>query len=210
MKILVTAGATREPIDSVRFLSNVSSGGTGAAIADVLASLGHQVFVLRGEGSALPKQTLPSEQFTSADSLRAHLAARLSADAFDVVIMVAAVADYRPATPVPGKLPSDAPEMTLFLVRNPKILPQVKSLSPTPLKVVGFKLTSGAGAAERAHAVREQFLHGHVDLVVQNDLEEIRREAVHPFRIYPSPTAEPERAEGTTALAATLHRLLTA
>ncbi|MGH7994919.1 MAG: phosphopantothenoylcysteine decarboxylase, partial [Opitutaceae bacterium] len=52
MKILITAGASREAIDAVRFISNVSSGRTGAALADALVALGHRVTMLRGHGSA--------------------------------------------------------------------------------------------------------------------------------------------------------------
>lgn len=210
MKILITAGATREPIDSVRFISNVSSGRTGASLADNLAALGHTVVFLHGEGSALPRHTLPAQAFTSADNLRTLLAQRLRSEAFDVVIMAAAIADYRPATPVPGKLASEPAEMTLYLVRNPKILPQVKSLSPTPVRVVGFKLTVGANEAARAQAVHEQFAHGHVDVVVHNDLAEIRAAPIHPFRVYASAGAASESAEGVAALAGILHRILAA
>ena len=54
MHFLVTAGATREPLDAVRFLSNVSTGSTGAALADALAVRGHTVTLLRGEGASEP------------------------------------------------------------------------------------------------------------------------------------------------------------
>ncbi len=210
MKILITAGASREPIDSVRFLSNISTGATGAALADVLASLGHSVTFLHGIGSALPQHPLPSETFSSAEDLRGRLLRRLAEEPYNAVIMAAAIADYRAAMPLEGKFPSNPETLTLSLVRNPKILAHLKSLSPTPLCVVGFKLTAGADEDDRLRAVHEQFGTGAVDIVVHNDLDEIRHEPVHPFWVYASRHAKPERRDGTTALGETLHRLLTA
>ena len=208
MKVIVTSGATREPIDSVRYLSNVSTGGTGAALADYLASSGHTVVLLRGEGSTLPKKTLETEVFASAEDLRERLARRLGDGSYRAIIMCAAVADYRPTTPVPGKLGSEAHDLTLFLTRNPKILPHLKSFSPHPLQVIGFKLTSGASEEERRRAVHAQFMTGAVDVVVHNDLEEIRREGLHPFWLYRAAAKTPERVDGAAGLASVLNQIL--
>ena len=201
MNFLITAGATREPIDAVRFLSNVSTGGTGAALADTLAARGHAVTLLRGEASALPHTALDSETFSSAEDLQIRLQRRLSAGVCDAVVMCAAVADYRPGTTVAEKIPSDKPELTLRLVRNPKILPQLKSFSPRPLVVIGFKLTAGADAGAQQRAVAAQFAAGGVDAVVHNDLNEIRTVSSHPFRFYRSPEQAPEKIAGAAALA---------
>jgi phosphopantothenoylcysteine decarboxylase/phosphopantothenate--cysteine ligase len=208
MNILVTAGATREPLDAVRFLSNVSTGSTGAALADALAARDHRVTLLRGESAVSPRSACEVDVFTSTEDLRARLQRRLEGGAFDAVIMCAAVADYRPDFPVNGKISSEAAELTLRLVRNPKILPQLKSFSPRPLIVVGFKLTVGADAAARRAAVAAQFAAGTVDAVVHNDLEEIRTSPVHPFWLYRSAAAAPGQIDGTTALAEALDRLV--
>ena len=208
MNILVTAGATREPLDAVRFLSNVSTGSTGAALADVLAAHDHRVTLLRGESAVPPRSACEVEVFTSTEDLRERLQRRLKGGAFDAVIMCAAVADYRPDFAVNGKISSEAAELTLRLVRNPKILPQLKSFSPRPLVVVGFKLTVGADAAVRRTAVAAQFAAGTVDAVVHNDLEEIGTSPVHPFWLYPSATAAPEQIAGTKNLAEVLDRLV--
>jgi phosphopantothenoylcysteine decarboxylase/phosphopantothenate--cysteine ligase len=166
MKILVTAGATREPIDAVRFLSNVSTGATGTALAAALIALGHHVTLLHGTGSVPPPATVAdTEIFSSAAELFERLDRRLGPGQFDAVIMTAAVADYRPSASADGKLPSTAPEFLLPLVRNAKLLPRIKSLSPHPLTVVGFKLTVGADAPARAAAVAALFAAGGVDLV---------------------------------------------
>jgi len=208
MNILVTAGATREPLDAVRFLSNVSTGSTGAALADALAAHDHRVTLLRGESAVPPRSACEVEVFTSTEDLRGRLQRRLEGGAFDAVIMCAAVADYRPDFAANGKISSDATELTIRLVRNPKILPQLKSFSPRPLVVVGFKLTVGADAAAGRTAVAAQFAAGTVDAVVHNDIEEIRTSPVHPFWLYRSAAAAPEQIAGTAALAETLARLV--
>lgn len=200
-KILLTAGATREPIDAVRFLSNISTGSTGAALADAFSALGHTVTLLRGESAVAPKTPCDMETFSSAVNLWSQLERRLCTGQFDVVVMAAAVSDYRPESFHDGKLSSATPQLVLTLVRNPKILPQLKAFSPRALKVVGFKLTVGADAAARHAAVAAQFAAGGVDCVVQNDLEEIRQTAVHPFRLFTSADGIPEEISGTAALA---------
>ncbi len=205
MKILVTAGATREPLDEVRFVSNVSSGKTGAALADALLGYGHDVTLLRGEGSAKPQQVPDCETFSSCADLLARLQRRLATGLFEAVIMTAAVADYRPDTTQPGKIRSDADELVLRLVRNPKILPQIKAMSPRPMRVIGFKFTVGADAEARRAAVLAQWAAGGVDATVHNDLHEIQSSATHPFYLWARPATTPLLLAGVPALAAALH-----
>jgi phosphopantothenate---cysteine ligase (CTP) len=209
MKILVTAGATREPIDAVRFLSNISTGATGAALADEFVRHGHTVVCLSGEGAVASKYSRDTEQFSSADDLRARLKRRLGEGEFDAVVMAAAVADYRPAKVIEGKIPSAAEALTLALVRNEKIIPWLKSYAVHPLKVIGFKLTAGAGDAGRREAIMAQFAAGGVDAVVHNDLAEMRASPVHPFYLWPASEAPvPVRLEGVPALAVALEEFL--
>ena len=114
MNLLLTAGATREPIDAVRYLSNVSTGATGAGLAAALVALGHTVTLLHGTGAATPDASVTDlEQFSSAADLHARLARRLGAGTYDAVIMAAAVADYRPETLAPGKISSSASTLAL-------------------------------------------------------------------------------------------------
>ncbi len=210
MKLLVTSGATREPIDEVRFLSNVSTGRTGAQLADALANRGHTVTLFAGEAAVRPTATPDVRTFSSAEDLKAKLQHALSSGAFDAVIMAAAVADYRPAEFSAGKLSSDADGLTIHCVRNPKILPQLKSFSPRPLVVIGFKLTVGADSSARDAAVTAQFATGTVDAVVQNDLTEIRAAApaAHPFRVFIAPEVSPLPLTGVPALALELERIV--
>jgi len=148
------------------------------------------------------------EVFSSAADLCARLQHRLGCGEFDAVLMAAAVADYRPERAIEGKIPSDAAELTLALVRNEKILPQLKRFSPRPLSVVGFKLTVGADESVRRRAVAAQFAEGGVDFVVHNDLTEIRTSAVHPFWLYRAPDKAPVKIEGAVALAEALGKSL--
>lgn len=209
MKILVTAGATREPIDAVRFISNVSTGATGAALADEFAQRGHTVLLLHGEGAVLSGDGTEKKSFSSAADLRAQLEGVLRGGEFDAVIMAAAVSDYRPVNTEEGKIPSDTDALLLPLVRNEKILPELKSFALSrPPRVVGFKLTVGAEGSARRAAVVRQFATGGVDAVVHNDLVEIRAAAIHPFWLWPAIDAAPVRIEGTPALAAGILELL--
>jgi phosphopantothenoylcysteine decarboxylase/phosphopantothenate--cysteine ligase len=207
MNLLLTAGATREPIDAVRFLSNVSTGATGAGLAVALVALGHTVTLLHGTGAATPDASVTDlEGFSSTADLYARLARRLGAGTYDAVIMAAAVADYRPETLAPGKISSASPTLALSLVRNPKLLPGLKALSPRPLLVVGFKLTVHADAASRQSAVAAQFAAGGVDRVVHNDLAEITAaaRAAHPFQIHFNAATAPVTVVGVPALATAL------
>ncbi len=104
MKVLVTAGATREPIDAVRFISNVSSGATGAAIAEHLAASGHEVTLLHGESAVRASAGgVISGAFGSTAQLAARLQSALGSGGFDTVVHAAAVADYRPENTHAGK-----------------------------------------------------------------------------------------------------------
>ncbi len=210
MNVLVTAGATREPIDAVRFISNISSGATGAALADALAAHGHTVTLLRGEGSVAATSIHDQETFCSAADLADRLRRRLASGTVGAVIMAAAVSDFRVAEEYAGKISSTLPELTVRLVRNAKILPQLKSWSPHPLRVIGFKLTVGADAPARQAAVAAQFAAGGVDAVVHNDLREVLAVArsAHPLRLYRTPAVEPAALAGIAALAAALTPLL--
>lgn len=204
MKILITSGATREYLDDVRFLTNVSTGGTGAKLADALAARGHTVTLLRGEGAVLP-QALPASAvrtFSSTENLQSLLRRLLGTGEFDTVIQCAAVSDYRPEKTHPGKLSSDASGFTLGLVPTPKLLPELKSYAPAgrPPVVIGFKLTSGADADARLAAVSKLFAAGTVDAVIHNDMGDLATGDSRPFRAYENGGRPPAELAGLPAL----------
>ncbi len=210
MRILITSGATREPIDAVRFLSNISTGRTGALLAEALAQYGHAVTLLHGEGAVRPTSAsvLATEAFSSTENLQKQLRRLLGTGNYDAVIHAAAVSDYRPAQTRDGKMSSYAPELTLHLVPTPKLLPELKHFAPRPLTVIGFKLTAGANAEERGSAVKKLFAAGTVDAVIHNDMDDLATGDARPFHAWRAKHPAPEPLAGIDALAAWLHAFI--
>jgi phosphopantothenoylcysteine decarboxylase/phosphopantothenate--cysteine ligase len=193
MKFLLTSGATREPIDSVRFITNVSSGKTGVKLAQTLEKRGHEVWLLRGTGSEKPQGNIKSAAFNDFAGLNELLMKTLGEERFDVVIHLAAVSDFSVESVkvgeevhtghLPGKLDSGQ-GVEIRLKRNFKIVDRLKLYNKTSsqIKVVAFKLTSGASTEDRLRAVAKLYESRQVDLVVHNDLDEIHSDK-HLFRI---------------------------
>lgn len=135
VRVLLTAGPTREPLDPVRFLSNRSSGQMGFALAAALRELGASVVMIAGP-TALP--TPPSvERIDVETALEMYLAVMTRVADCDVFVATAAVADYRPVNVAEHKIKKHADEFTLHLVRNPDILAEVAALTAPPF-TVGF------------------------------------------------------------------------
>jgi phosphopantothenoylcysteine decarboxylase/phosphopantothenate--cysteine ligase len=139
---LITAGPTREPIDPVRFLTNHSSGKQGYAIAGALARLGARTTLVSGPVSLAPP---PGVTVTTVNTAREMLAACEAALPADVLVMAAAVADWRPDTAANSKIKksaADSPESRatpqLKLVENPDILATLAAHPRRPRLVVGF------------------------------------------------------------------------
>ena len=211
MRILITSGATREPIDAVRFLSNISTGRTGALLADALVTRGHTVTLLHGEAAVRPSSAVTARSFSSTADLQSQLQRLLGTGIFDAVIHAAAVSDYRPAETSSGKLSSYAPELTLRLVPTPKLLPQLKSYAPPtplPLRVIGFKLTAGADPEARALAVSKLFAAGTVDAVIHHDMDDLATGDSRPFSAWRPGPPTPEPLAGLDALITWLNTYL--
>lgn len=178
LRVLVTAGGTAEPIDGIRVLANTSTGATGAGIAAHLVRCGHEVVLLRATTAARPDAPCREEIFGSFNELDEALGRLLGAEQFDAVIHAAAVSDFGvEVVSTPGGLQSaDAGKLDswssplLRLHPNPKLVDSLRERSPSPLRVVAFKLTRGADAAGAREAVRGLFARSGADLVVHNDL----------------------------------------
>ena len=179
VRVLVTAGGTAEPIDGVRVLTNTSTGATGAGIATFLARRGHDVVLLRARTALAADGPCREETFGSFAELEAALRRLLGTGLFDAVIHAAAVSDFGvdlivgtdgvvPAG-VGGKIESSRAQQ-LRLRPHPKLVDGLRALSPSPLTVVAFKLTHGAGESAAVEAVRKLFEHSGADYVVHNDL----------------------------------------
>lgn len=136
-RIVVTAGGTREPLDPVRFIGNRSTGRQGVELARAAARRGADVLLLAAN-LEVPAEGLEVRQVSTTAELQE--AALLAAETADVVIMAAAVADYRPDSVADEKIKKDVQgdELSLRLVRNPDILHELAASRRPGQVVVGF------------------------------------------------------------------------
>ncbi|NRD07515.1 bifunctional phosphopantothenoylcysteine decarboxylase/phosphopantothenate--cysteine ligase CoaBC [Rathayibacter agropyri] len=138
LRVLVTAGGTREPLDPVRFVGNRSSGRQGVALALAAAARGARVTLLAANLDIEAPQGVSVQQVGTALELRE--AALAAAPDADIVIMAAAVADYRPAAIADAKITKEqqGDRLTLELVKNPDILAEIAAVKREGQLVVGF------------------------------------------------------------------------
>jgi phosphopantothenoylcysteine decarboxylase/phosphopantothenate--cysteine ligase len=167
MGVLVTAGGTREPIDAVRFIGNRSSGRMGFALADEAARRGADVAVVAAN-VALPRN--PAVRYVDVETA-AELAAATAAefDRCDVLLMAAAVADYRPAAARADKIKKTEAELELRLERTEDVLSNLAERRRAGQLIVGFAAETGAGALDYG---REKLARKQLDAVVVNDVSE--------------------------------------
>jgi phosphopantothenoylcysteine decarboxylase/phosphopantothenate--cysteine ligase len=164
-RVLVSAGGTREPLDAVRFVGNRSSGRMGVALAAEARRRGAEVTLL-GANLAVPPASGVElvETPTAADLEREALVWAAEAD---VVVMAAAVADYRPAETLAAKRPKDTATWTLELEPTTDVLAALGERRRDDQLLVGFAAETGANGLERA---REKLDRKGADLFVLNDV----------------------------------------
>lgn len=165
LKVLVTAGGTREPIDAVRFIGNRSSGRMGFALADEAARRGADVTVVAAN-VALPRN--PAVRYVDVESA-AELGAATAAEfaACDLLLMAAAVADYRPASRRADKIKKTEPELELRLERTEDVLSGLAARRRDGQLIVGFAAETGPGALDYGRA---KLARKGLDAVVVNDV----------------------------------------
>jgi phosphopantothenoylcysteine decarboxylase / phosphopantothenate---cysteine ligase len=166
LRVLVSAGGTREPIDSVRYVGNRSSGRMGLALADEAAALGAQVTVVAANVS-LPRN--PRARYidvvTAAELLTACSA---EFDRCDVLLMSAAVADFRPAATADTKLKKEGREqLALVLERTEDVLATLSARRRPGQTLVGFAAEHGESAIAYG---RDKLVRKGLDAVVVNDI----------------------------------------
>jgi phosphopantothenoylcysteine decarboxylase/phosphopantothenate--cysteine ligase len=163
--VLVSAGGTREPLDAVRFLGNRSSGRMGVAVAAEARRRGAVVTLLAANLAVAPPADVEVVQTPTAGELEREAQER--AEAADVVVMAAAVADYRPAQPIAGKRAKDGEPWNLSLEPTVDILRMLGERHRNGQVLVGFGAEIGAAGLNR----KRTMLHDkNVDLVVYNDV----------------------------------------
>lgn len=166
LRVLVTAGGTREPIDSVRFVGNRSSGRMGWALAEEAAALGADVTVVAAN-VALPRH--PSVRYVDvATAAELQVACEERFDDADVLLMAAAVADFRPAEAAATKLKKAGRDgLVLDLEPTPDVLTALAARRRPGQTLVGFAAEHGAGALEHG---RDKLARKGLDAVVVNDI----------------------------------------
>lgn len=172
MKILITAGPTREYIDDVRFLSNASSGRMGYAIVEAALERGHQVVLVTGPVDLQPPAGCEVHRIETTDQLRARCL-ELFPDC-DGVIATAAVCDYRPGNRIVGKITKTGQPVTLDLVETSDVLAELGG-SKQHQWIVGFALES---QDPRNNAMRKLRMK-RCDYIVLNDTSAISSDSNH-------------------------------
>ena len=162
LRVIVSAGATREVIDPVRYISNFSSGKMGVLLAKRLFSLGASVFIVAGSVEVDLPAYIPSQRVTTTQHMLDVLI-KMMKD-YDVLIMAAAPADFRVAEVAETKLKRMG-DVDLHLVANPDILATVREHFPEK-RLIGFALEM-EGAEENA---REKLIRKGLDAIVLNTL----------------------------------------
>jgi phosphopantothenoylcysteine decarboxylase/phosphopantothenate--cysteine ligase len=166
VKVLVTAGGTREPLDSVRFLGNRSSGRMGLALAHAAAARGADVTVIAANVSLAQPADVRWLAVGSAAELQR--ACEQEFPACDVLLMAAAVADFAPSAPVGGKIKKEGREhLELVLVPTPDVLAGLSAKRRADQTVVGFAAEHGNGAVDHG---RDKLAAKGLDAVVVNDI----------------------------------------
>jgi len=161
-RVLITAGPTREALDPVRYLTNHSTGKMGYAIAEAAAAMGAETKLVSGPVELPAPEGV---QRVKVESARDMFEAVMSDLNYDIIIMTAAVADYRPKTAQTQKIKKIEGDLTLELTRNPDILFEVGRVK-THQVLIGF-------AAETEHVLEHaaaKLRKKNLDMIVANDV----------------------------------------
>jgi phosphopantothenoylcysteine decarboxylase/phosphopantothenate--cysteine ligase len=166
LKVLVTAGGTREPIDSVRFLGNSSSGRMGLALAEAAAARGADVTLIAANVGLATSPAIARRDVVTAAELQQ--ASEEEFPASDVLLMAAAVADFRPVAPREGKIKKAAQSgLSLELEATVDVLTTLSAQRRSGQTLVGFAAEHGQQAVELG---REKLLAKRLDAIVVNDI----------------------------------------
>jgi phosphopantothenoylcysteine decarboxylase/phosphopantothenate--cysteine ligase len=174
-KITIAAGGTREPIDSVRYVGNRSSGKQGIALADAASARGASVTLVAINIDSDLSRFANVVRVSSTDELSSAL--NIAVSNSDAILMPAAVSDFRVSTPIVGKMDREESEtLTLELVANPDLLAGLSKLRDDmnlDVALVGFAaevLEQGEGTDELAERAKTKLAKKSVDMIVANDV----------------------------------------
>lgn len=164
-KILVTAGATMEAIDSVRYITNRGSGKMGLAIAREAKRQGAEVLLLRSQ-KAVSDPSIPEKTFSSGGQLKKLLEEHTPV--YDIIFHSAAVGDYIPEKTYKGKIESKR-SLNLKLIQTAKLIARIKKINPG-IKLIGFKAVFGKSREEMKIIAGDLFRSSQADFIAVNDV----------------------------------------
>jgi phosphopantothenoylcysteine decarboxylase / phosphopantothenate---cysteine ligase len=163
-RVLVTAGGTREPLDAVRYIGNRSSGRMGVALAAEARRRGAVVTLIASNLAVPPPEDVEVVEAPTAADVESEASARSDAD---VVLMAAAVSDYRPAETEAAKRPKDEQTWEIALEPTTDVLKHIGEHRVNGQVLVGFAAETGDGGLDRA---RKKLATKMVDFIVYNDV----------------------------------------
>ncbi len=219
LKILITAGGTKENIDGIRYITNLSTGTTASEIANYFCRKNHDVTYLHSIDSKIPLAKCDKISFADFNDLNSKIEKLLNEENFDVVIHNAAVSDYsvdsieidgvKYSIPFNKKINSENEFITLHLKRNFKILERIKTYSRNKrIFLVAFKFTNTKNEEEKLEEVRKCFKNSLCDLVVNNDLNDRRENNIQRFFYIYDKTSNKIFAETNYELAKKLEEII--
>ncbi|MGD1277463.1 MAG: phosphopantothenoylcysteine decarboxylase [Tepidisphaeraceae bacterium] len=183
MRILLTAGPTHEPIDPVRYIGNRSSGRMGAALAQAAQRAGHGVTLILGPVTVAMPADIPRIDVETADQMLQAVLREFPQH--DLLIMAAAVSDYRPKSVAAEKLGRHG-GLVLELEATPDIVAAAGKLKRPDQRTVGFSLEA-AGDLDRA---RRKLTQKNLDLIVYNPASTIGSEMIQATLLWPGGRSE--------------------
>jgi phosphopantothenoylcysteine decarboxylase/phosphopantothenate--cysteine ligase len=170
LKIMITAGPSQEAIDSVRYISNKSSGRMGIELAKEAAARGGDVLLIAGNCMVKTPDYVTTIHVESSDDFIRAVKNEISSQSYDVFISAAAISDYKPVECVDGKISSDnVEELNVNMKLTPKIL-NVARRKDYKLFIVAFKAETDVSRSELIDRAYKRLKESEVDLIVANDV----------------------------------------
>lgn len=213
MKILITSGGTKIPVDRVRNITNMSSGTFGSKIAIELLKMNQEVIFLKAKHSKFPftadidfykskgmvsndfndainlytkyNENYREYQYVTYDEYEHGLQFTINVEQPEIIVLAAAVSDYGVENYIDGKIRSKEDAMTIKLKVLPKLIGKVKEWAPTA-KLVGFKLLVNSKYVDLIAAAKKSIVDNKCDMVVANDLQDIRDNNHKVYLVFPT------------------------
>ncbi|MFX0042719.1 MAG: bifunctional phosphopantothenoylcysteine decarboxylase/phosphopantothenate--cysteine ligase CoaBC [Candidatus Hodarchaeota archaeon] len=169
-KVLITAGPTREAIDSVRFVSNRSSGRMGIELAKEASARGADVLLIAGKCMVKIPEYIKSIHVVSTEDFIKTVKEELAYNSYDFFISAAAISDYKPVECIEGKISSDnVQSLQVNMMLTPKII-DVARRKDYNLFIVGFKAETNVSKSELINRAYERLQKSEIDMIVANDI----------------------------------------